>query len=85
MSPDEFSKILRDALRDGAPPSPLALIPKNKRPFYRQVITDFEAVGSCFSPSGMTASIIGAWLKKQGRSFVIEWDAEQGGFWIRAK
>ena len=80
MTPHEFSVLLRDELKRGGTPSPMALIPKNKRPFYHQVVVDFEATHRCDSPSGMTASIVACWLKSQNKSFIITYDAEGGYF-----
>lgn len=81
LTPRQFSIDLRNALRDGsARPSPLALVPRNKRPFYEQVVIDYEATKQCHSPSGLTASIVAMWLKANRRSFTIRYGAELGCF-----
>ena len=82
LTPHGFSLLLRDALKAGATPGPMALIPKNRRPFYEQVVVDYEATKQCYSPSGMTAAIVACWLKAQGKSFTITYNAEEGYFTV---
>ena len=76
LTPKEFSIELRNCLKLGGVPSPLALIPKNKRLLYEQVVTDYEGTKTCYSPSGMTAAIIMEWLRMQRRSFTLTYNAE---------
>jgi len=84
-TPAEFSLILRDALREDTRTVPMAQIPKNKRPFYEQVIVDYEATKQCHSPTGMTASIVMAWLKHKGRSFTLIYDVDVNCFSVIEK
>lgn len=74
-TPEQFAVLLREALRKGAT-GPFAPIPKNKRPFYEKVIKDFERMGKCHSPSGMTASIVAMYLTHLGENFTIDYNAE---------
>lgn len=84
VTPEKFSLSLRDSLLSGGRPSALAEVPKNKRPTYENTIQQFELMGQCFSPSGMTANIVMMYLQARREPFVVTYSPDHG-FTVRRR